>query len=168
MSTVHLKGNPVHTSGELPARGDPAPDFRVVKPDLSEVTLSDLAGKKMVLNIFPSVDTDVCALQLKNFARKLGGRDDVAPVFISMDLPFALGRFCGAEGVDNAITGSDFRHRSLADAYGVALKDGPLAGLYARATLVTDDQHVVRYVELVNEITEEPDYDAALAALDKL
>ncbi|MDF1821727.1 MAG: thiol peroxidase [Alcanivoracaceae bacterium] len=168
MSTVHLQGNPVQTSGDLPGNGDKAPDFKVVTPELDEVSLSELAGKKVVLNIFPSVDTEVCALQLKSFANKLAGRDDVAPVFVSMDLPFAQARFCAAEGVDNAITGSDFRYRSLADSYGVALTDGPLAGLYARATLVIDSGGVVRYSQLVNEITDEPDYEAAMAALDDL
>ena len=168
MSTVNLQGNPVRTAGALPTSGEKAPDFTVVTADLKEISLSDLAGKKVVLNIFPSVDTDVCALQLKSFARKLAGREDVAAVFVSMDLPFAQARFCAAEGVDNAITGSDFRHRSLAERYGVALKDGPLAGLYARATLVIDGDGLVRYSELVEEITEEPDYDAAMQALETL
>ncbi len=168
MSKVTLKGNPVKLSGRFPAVGDTAADFTVVKTDLSEQTLSALKGKKVVLNIFPSVDTAVCALQLKSFSQRLAGRDDVAAVFVSMDLPFALGRFCAAEGLENAVTGSDFRHRSIAESYGVGIEDGPLAGLYARATLVLDADLKVRHAELVSDITHEPDYDAAMQALDSL
>jgi thioredoxin-dependent peroxiredoxin len=165
MTTVTLKGNPVTLQGPLPEVGSAAPEFTVVKADLAEQRLSDLKGKKIVLNIFPSIDTGVCALQLKTFSQRLAGRDDVAAVFVSMDLPFAHGRFCGAEGISNAITGSDFRHRSIGQRYGVGIKDGPLAGLYARATLVIDANGIVRHAELVKEITEEPDYDAAMAVL---
>lgn len=168
MSTVTLKGNPVTLSGRFPAIGDTAPDFTVVKSDLSEQTLSALRGRTVVLNIFPSVDTAVCALQLKSFSQRLAGRDGVAAVFVSMDLPFALSRFCAAEGVDNAITGSDFRYRSMAESYGVGIKDGPLAGLYARATLVLDKDLKVRHAELVSDITHEPDYDAAMQAVNAL
>jgi thioredoxin-dependent peroxiredoxin len=165
MTTVTLKGTPVTLQGPLPEVGSPAPEFTVVKTDLSEQRLSDLKGKKVVLNIFPSIDTAVCALQLKTFSQRLGNREDVAAVFVSMDLPFAHSRFCGAEGISNAITGSDFRYRSLGQRYGVGIKDGPLAGLYARATLVIDENGIVRHAELVKEVTEEPDYDAALTAL---
>jgi thioredoxin-dependent peroxiredoxin len=168
MSNVTLKGNPVKLAGKFPAIGDTAAEFTVVRNDLSEQTLSALRGKKVVLNIFPSVDTAVCALQLKSFSQRLAGRDDVAAVYVSMDLPFAFGRFCAAEGVNNAITGSDFRHRSLAENYGVGIKDGPLAGLYARATLILDKDLTVRHAELVSDITHEPDYEAAMKVLDAL
>jgi len=168
MATVTLKGNPVKLKGELPHPGDKAPDATLVTGDLSEKHLSDFRGKAIVLNIFPSIDTGVCALQTKTFAQRLKGRDDVVAVFASMDLPFALGRFCASEGLDNAVTGSDFRYHQLAERYGVGIADGPLAGLCARATLVIDADQTVQYVQLVEEITEEPDYDAALAALDAL
>ncbi len=168
MTTVNLKGSPVRISGTLPAVGSAAPDFTVVTANLSEAHLRDFKGKKVVLNIFPSIDTAVCALQTKSFAQRLGGRDDVAALYVSMDLPFALGRFCAAEGVENAVTGSDFRHRSLAKAYGVGIEEGPLAGLYARATVVIDADQTVQYAELVSDITDEPDYDAAMQALDNL
>ena len=168
MTSVTLKGSPVTLQGPLPAVGETAPDFTVITADLSEQKLSDVQGKAVVRNIFPSIDTAVCALQLKSFSQRLAGRDDVAAIYVSMDLPFAHSRFCAAEGVDNAITGSDFRYRSLAQPYGVGIKDGPLAGLYARATLVIDADRTVRYTELVSDITDEPDYDAAMKALDAL
>ena len=165
MASINFKGNPINTQGDFPQVGDAAPDFKMVNTDLSEVSLSDYKGKKVVFNIFPSVDTAVCALQLKSFSQKLSGRDDVVLLFGSMDLPFALNRFCGAEGVDNAVTASDFRYNSLAENYGVKMTDGPLAGLYARATLVVDEDGKVIHAELVSDVVNEPDYDAALAAL---
>ena len=165
MAQTLFKGNPVNTAGELPAVGSAAPDFKVVGTDLSTVSLSDFAGKKIVINAFPSVDTGVCALQLKAFNEKMASRDDVALLFVSLDLPFAYGRFCGAEGVENAITTSDFRSHSFADAYGLKLVDGPLEGLLTRAVIVLDESHKVTYTELVSEITHEPNYDAAMAAL---
>ncbi|WP_077411295.1 thiol peroxidase [Marinicella sediminis] len=165
MAQINFKGNPIDTTGQFPTVGQAAPDFKLVKADLSEVSLSDLAGKQVVFNIFPSIDTAVCALQLKTFSQKAAGRDDVVMLYASMDLPFALNRFCAAEGVDNAVTGSDFRHRSLAEHYGVQMNSGPLAGLYARATLVLDANHQVVYSELVSDVVNEPDYDAAMAAL---
>jgi thioredoxin-dependent peroxiredoxin len=168
MTTVNLKGTPVTLQGPLPAVGSEAPEFTVVTADLSEQRLGDLKGKKVVLNIFPSIDTAVCALQLKTFSQRLAGRDDVAAVFVSMDLPFAHSRFCAAEGISNAITGSDFRHRGVGQRYGVGIKDGPLAGLYARATLVIDAEGIVRHAELVKDIVDEPDYDAALKVLGGL
>ncbi len=164
MSITHFKGSAVQTKGEFPAVGQAAPDFKLVKSDLSEVSLADLKGQRVVLNFFPSVDTGVCALQLKTFSHKLSGAENTALVFASMDLPFAFGRFCAAEGVDNAITGSDFRHHSLAD-NGILMSDGPLAGLYARAVLVIDESGKVVHSELVSEVTNEPDYDAAMKAL---
>ncbi len=165
MATINFKGNPVNTQGDFPQAGTQAPEFTLVNTDLSETKLSDFKGKKVVFNIFPSVDTGVCALQLKTFSAKLSGRNDVVLLFGSMDLPFALGRFCGAEGIDNAITASDFRYNSLAENYGVKMTDGPLAGLYARATLVIDEAGQVIHSELVSDVVNEPDYDAALSAL---
>ena len=164
MAQTLFKGNPVNTAGELPAVGSAAPDFKVVGTDLSTVSLSDFAGKKVVINAFPSVDTGVCALQLKAFNEKVAEKD-VILLFVSQDLPFAFSRFCGAEGVENAITTSDFRSHSFADAYGLKLVDGPLEGLLTRAVIVLDEAHKVTYTELVSEITHEPNYDAAMAAL---
>ena len=165
MATINFKGNPIQTNGDFPAVGAQAPEVKLVKTDLSEVSLADLKGKKVIFNIFPSVDTAVCALQLKTFSQKAAELDDVVLLFASMDLPFALNRFCGAEGIQNAVTASDFRHHSLADSYGVKMTQGPLAGLYARATLVLDANHKVIYSELVSDVVNEPNYDAAMAAL---
>ncbi len=165
MAKTNFKGNPIQTQGEFPQVGSSTPDFKLVKPDLSEVTLSDLKKKKIIFNIFPSVDTAVCALQLKTFSQKASQLDNVILLFASMDLPFALSRFCAAEGIDNAITCSDFRYHSLATNYGVKMLDGPLNELYARATLVLDADHNVVYSELVSDVVNEPDYDAALASL---
>ena len=166
MAQINFKGNPVETNGDFPQVGDAAPAMQLVLADLSEASLADFAGKKVVLNIFPSVDTPVCAMQLKTFSQKASDRDDVVMVYASMDLPFAMNRFCAAEGVKNAVTGSDFRHQSLADSCGVKMTSGPLAGLYARATLVLDADHQVVYSELVDDIVNEPDYEAAMQALD--
>lgn len=164
MSITHFKGSEIQTKGEFPTAGQTAPDFKLVKSDLSEVSLADLKGQRIVLNFFPSVDTGVCALQTKTFSQKLAGVENTALVFASLDLPFAFARFCAAEGVDNAITGSDFRHHSLAD-NGILMSDGPLAGLYARAVLVIDESGKIIHSELVSEVTDEPDYDAAMTAL---
>ncbi len=165
MAQISFKGTPVNTNGSLPAVGSLAPDFALVNTDLSTINLADFTGKKLIINVFPSVDTGVCALQLKAFNQKIAGKDDVALLFVSLDLPFAFKRFCGAEGIENAVTASDFRDQSFADAYGVKLIDGPLAGLLTRAVIVLDESHTVTYSELVPEITTEPDYDAAMAAL---
>lgn len=165
MATVKFKGDNIKTNGDFPKAGEKAPDFSLVGSDLSTINLSALEGKKVVLNIFPSVDTDVCANQLRTFTKKLSNRDDIALVFASMDLPFAFNRFCAAENISNAITASDFRDQSLAKNYGVKMEEGPVAGLYARAVLVLDESHNISHAELVNEVTEEPDYEAAIAAL---
>jgi len=165
MATINFKGNPVQTYGDFPKKGAYAPDFKMIKSDLSEVSLADLKGKKVIFNIFPSVDTAVCALQLKTFSQKAANLDDVVLLFASMDLPFALNRFCAAEGIKNAMTVSDFRFHSLADKYGVKMTDGPLSGLYARATLVLDENHKVVYSELVSDIVNEPNYEAAMKAI---
>ena len=163
--TITFKGTAVATKGTFPAVGDQAPDFKLVNTDLSEVSLADFAGKKVIFNIFPSVDTGVCALQLKQFANLTSKINDAVLLFSSVDLPFAFARFCGAEGIENAVTASDFRYNSLAEAYGVKMTDGPLAGLYARGVVILDESHKVIYSELVCEVTEEPNYDAAMAAL---
>ncbi|MFK8011311.1 MAG: thiol peroxidase [Marinicellaceae bacterium] len=165
MATINFKGNPIQTDGNFPELDTQAPNFKLVKGDLSEVSLEDLKGKKVIFNIFPSVDTAVCALQLKTFSQKAAQLDDVVLLFASMDLPFALNRFCAAEGIENAITTSDFRYHSLAESYGVKMTQGPLNGLYARATLVLDENHKVVYSELVSDVVNEPDYDKALASL---
>lgn len=163
MADITLKGNPFHTSGDLPAVGSTAPDFALVGQDLSESTLATFAGKTRVLNIFPSVDTPVCALSVRAFNEKAASQDNVVVMNISRDLPFAQKRFCGAEGVENAITLSSFRS-SFATDYGIEITDGPLKGLCGRAVIVVDADGKVTYAELVPEIAQEPNYDAALAA----
>jgi len=165
MATVTLRGNPIHTSGELPEVGSKAPDFTVTGGDLSDLTLEQFAGKNLILNIYPSVDTPTCAASTRAFNARAGGRDDTAVLCVSQDLPFAFGRFCGAEGIENVKTGSVFRS-SFLDDYGVKITDGPLRGLAARAVVILDGDGTVKYTELVPEIGQEPDYDSALAALD--
>lgn len=166
MATVTFKGSPVQTVGELPEPGSRAPDFRLVKNDLSEAGLEIGAGKQVVLNIFPSLDTDVCAQSVRQFNSAASERDDVAVLCISADLPFAQARFCGAEGLDNVVTLSTFRNPDFGRDYGVEMLDGPLAGLLARAVVVVGADGNVKYTQLVSEIAEEPDYAAALTALD--
>jgi len=165
MAQVTLRGNPFSTNGELPAVGTPAPSFTLTGGDLGDVTLESLSGRKVVLNIFPSIDTPTCATSVRTFNERAAGRDDAVVLCVSEDLPFAQGRFCGAEGIENVTTGSAFRS-DFAEAYGVALQDGPLAGLMARAVVVVDENGNVAHTQLVGEIGDEPDYDAALAALD--
>lgn len=164
MATITLKGNPIETSGELPAEGQKAPDFELVRQDLSTASLKDYAGKKKVLNIFPSVDTGVCAASVRKFNEKAAGREGVVVLNISADLPFAAKRFCGAEGIEGCETLSTFRS-NFADTYGARIASGPMAGLCARAVLVLDENDKVIHRQLVPEIVQEPDYDAALAAL---
>lgn len=164
MATITLKGNAISTNGDLPAVGSKAPAARFVKQDLGEATLGDFAGKTKVLNIFPSIDTGICALSVKAFHDKLGGRDDVVVLHVSRDLPFAQKRFCGAEGIENAMTLSAFRGDFARD-YGIEMTSGPLAALCARAVLVLDGNDVVMHAELVPEIAQEPDYAAAIAAV---
>ena len=162
MATTAFKGTPVQTSGELPAVGAAAPDYALTGADLGEVVRPD--GRRVVLNIFPSIDTGVCAASVRKFNELAAGLEDTSVVCVSADLPFALGRFCGAEGIDNVVTGSTFRSSFGAD-YGVTMTDGVLAGLLARSVVVLDADGKVLHTELVPEITQEPDYDAALAAL---
>ena len=164
MAEVTLRGNPIHTSGELPAVGSDAPDFTVVGADLGEITKDSLAGTSVVLNIFPSVDTPTCATSVRTFNERAAGNDDTVVLCVSADLPFAAGRFCGAEGIENVKTGSTFRSSFGAD-YGLTLTDGPLAGVLARAVVVIDPDGKVRHTELVGEIGDEPNYDAALGAV---
>jgi len=165
MATVTLRGNTVNTSGSLPAVGAKAPDFSLVKQDLSVVKLSELAGKKVVLNIFPSVDTATCATSVRKFNEKAAGKDNTVVLCISKDLPFAAKRFCGAEGIENVVTGSAFRDTAFEEAYGIKLLDSPLAGLIARSVVVVDESGKVVHTELVAEIADEPNYDAALAKI---
>ena len=165
MSSVTLKGNPVRVGGQLPQVGDQAPAFRLVGVDLADRSLADFAGKRKLLNIFPSVDTGVCAASVRHFNQDAAKLADTVVLCISADLPFAQARFCGAEGIDNVVMLSTLRGRSFLRDYGVELESGPLAGLAARAVIVLDADDTVRYVQLVPEITQEPDYAAALAAL---
>jgi thiol peroxidase len=164
MAEVTLGGNPVHTSGDLPAVGDPAPAYSLVGADLSEFDASEFAGKNVVLNIFPSIDTPTCAASVRQFNERAAGLDDTVVVCVSADLPFAMGRFCGAEGIENVRTGSVFRS-DFGSQYGITLTDGKLQGVLARAVVVIGPDGNVKHTELVPEIAQEPDYDAALAAI---
>ncbi|MEX1200176.1 MAG: thiol peroxidase [Methylophaga sp.] len=164
MATVTLKGNPIETVGELPKVGEKAPAFNLVKDDLSELQLSDIKGR-VVLNIFPSVDTGTCAASVRQFNTKATALDNTTVVCVSKDLPFALGRFCGAEGLDNVSVGSAFRSKFGED-YGVTFTTGPLTGLLSRAVVVIDENGKVIYTQQVAETADEPDYDAALKALN--
>ena len=164
MANITFKGNPASTVGQLPATGSPAPAFTLVGTDLSDVTLESLAGRQVVLNIFPSVDTGVCATSVRTFNEKAAGLENTTVVCASADLPFALGRFCGAEGIENVVAASSFRS-DFGQTYGVTLADTPLAGLLSRAVVVIDAGGKVVYTEQVPEIGQEPDYDSALAAL---
>ena len=163
--TVHFQGNPVSIAGQLPHQGDLAKPFTLVAKDLSDVALSSFAGKRKVLNIFPSVDTGVCAASVRKFNQLAGEIDNTVVLCISADLPFAQSRFCGAEGLSNVVTLSTLRGDEFKTAYGVAISEGPLSGLTTRAVVVLDGNDKVLYSELVNEITDEPNYDAALTAL---
>ncbi len=165
MAQTALQGNPVQLSGDLPAVGSSAPDFSLTAGDLSDVSLATYAGKKKLLNIVPSLDTGVCAASTKKFNDMMADRADAVALVISADLPFASGRFCSAEGITNVINLSMMRSRNFAKDYGILINDGPLAGITARAVVVLDANNQVVYTQLVPEITQEPDYDAAMAAL---
>ena len=165
MSQVTFKGSPVQVAGSLPSVGDKALAFTLTGSDLSDKGLEAFAGQKKILNIFPSLDTGTCAQSVREFNRRASELDDTAVLCISMDLPFAQGRFCGAEGLDEVVTMSAFRHPEFLDDYGVRMADGPLAGLAARTVVVLDTDNTVRHVEQVGEIADEPDYEAALKAL---
>lgn len=165
MAQITFKGNAIHTAGSLPKIGSAAPDFKVVKSDLTPVSLSDFRGRKVVLNIFPSLDTSVCAASVRRFNVEAANLKDAVVLCISRDLPFAHSRFCAAEGLDRVITGSAYQDTGFSDAYGVCITDGPLRGLFSRAVVVVDEQGKVIYTEQVPEIAQEPDYDKALRAL---
>jgi thioredoxin-dependent peroxiredoxin len=165
MANITLHGTPITTNGELPAVGSQAPDFHLVDGDLNDVKLATYAGKKKLLNIVPSLDTPTCATSTRKFNEFAKQHDDVVMLVISADLPFAQKRFCGAEGVDNVLPLSLMRTRAFAKDYGVLIEDGPLAGITARAVVVLDADNRVLHTEMVPEIGDEPNYDAALAAL---
>ena len=159
MATVTFKGNEVKTSGQLPAVGTQAPDFKLIGSGLNEISLADFKGKRVVLNIFPSIDTGVCATSVRKFNQWASNQDNTVVICVSKDLPFASGRFCGAEGLEKVITASDFRYNNFATDYGVLMTDGPLAGLMARSVVALDENGKVIYKQLVPEITQEPEYD---------
>ena len=165
MAAVTLGGNPISVAGTFPTPGDQAADFSLATKDLKDVSLAEYAGKRKVLNIVPSLDTPVCAKSTRIFNERAAGRADTVVLAIAADLPFAMARFCGAEGIENVVTLSTFRNRGFHDAYGVNITDGPLKGLTARAVLVLDANDKVLHAELVPEIKQEPNYEAALAAL---
>ncbi|MGB9430247.1 MAG: thiol peroxidase [Gammaproteobacteria bacterium] len=165
MAKITLRGNPIHTSGELPRVGAKAPDFKLTTKDLKDVSLADYKGKKKLLNIVPSLDTPVCALSTKKFNDHAKAHKDTVILIVSADLPFAMGRFCGVEHLDNVVPLSLMRDKKFAQDYGVLMQDGPLAGITARAVVVLDANDKVVYTEMVPEIANEPDYEKALKAL---
>ena len=165
MATITLGGNPVHTNGELPKTQSKATDFKLVKNDLSIASLADFTGKKLVLNIFPSVDTGTCAASVRKFNEKASQLQNTTVLCISRDLPFAQKRFCGAEGLENVVNLSDFKDGQFGKDYGLEITDGPLAGLHSRVVIVVNENGEVVYTEQVAEIADEPNYEAALAAL---
>lgn len=166
MAKITLQGNEINTNGELPAVGSQGPDFKLVDGELNDRSLADYSGKKKLLNIVPSLDTPVCATSTKKFNVYAKDRADTVMLMIAADLPFAMGRFCGAEGADSVTPLSMMRSKSFAKDYGVLITDGPLAGITARAVVVLDENDKVVYTELVPEIAQEPDYDKAIAALN--
>ena len=165
MTKIALMGQEINTNGELPKVGDDAPDFSLVNAKMNDITLGNYKAKKKVLSIFPSLDTEVCAVSTKKFNDAANENQDVAFIMVSADLPFAMQRFCKAEGTNNVDTLSTMRSRKFAKDYGVLIEDGPLAGITARAVIVIDEDNKVIHTELVAEITKEPDYNAALAVL---
>ncbi|MGL1893177.1 MAG: thiol peroxidase [Spirochaetaceae bacterium] len=165
MANITLEGNKIETVGDLPAVGTKAPDFKLVQQDLSDTTLADYKGKKVVLNIFPSLDTGTCAASVRAFNKKAAELENTVILCVSADLPFAAGRFCVAEGIDNVKTASSFRNPEFGTAYGNSYKTGPLVGLLARSVVVIDTHGTVKYTELVTETVDEPNYEAALKAL---
>ena len=167
MASVTLKGNPVQLSGELPAVGSTAPGIRLVNTALEDVALKDFAGKRKVLNIFPSIDTATCAMSVRAFNQHAKAHPEDVMLMVSADLPFAMKRFCGDEGLENVVTLSMMRGRNFAKDYGLLIETGPLAGLTARACVVLNAENQVVHAELVAELADEPDYQAAIAALNK-
>jgi thiol peroxidase len=165
MSEITFKGNKVHTNGSLPKVNSTAPDFTGVKGDLSELSLSSLNGKRVILNVFPSLDTAVCASSVRRFNKEAASLQNTVILAISKDLPFAQGRFCTTEGIDKVIPLSIFRDSTFEDNYGMLLTDGPLKGLLTRGVIIVDEAGKIIYTELVPEVTKEPNYEAALASL---
>ncbi|SEB40750.1 thiol peroxidase (atypical 2-Cys peroxiredoxin) [Tenacibaculum sp. MAR_2009_124] len=165
MATINLKGNPIETVGNLPNLNEKAPEFTLTASDLSDKKLSDFTGTKLVLNIFPSVDTGTCAASVREFNKKASELNNTKVVCISKDLPFAQGRFCGAEGIENVIMLSDFRDGNFGKEYGLEITTGPLKGLHSRCIVVIDEKGNVVYTEQVDEIVDEPNYVKALNAL---
>jgi len=162
MATVKFKGGDVQTNGQLPAVGSQAPEFTLVGSGLQEIHLSDYKGKRVLLNIFPSLDTGTCAASVRKFNKWVSEKENVVVICVSKDLPFAQSRFCGAEGLENVITASDFRYNTFATDYGVLLRDGPLKGLISRSVVAIDENGKVIYTELVPEIVDEPNYDISV------
>jgi thioredoxin-dependent peroxiredoxin len=165
MAEIIIRGNTFHTNGELPRLGSEAPHFKLTKGDLSTVTNEDLKGKNVVLNIFPSIDTPTCATSVRKFNEQASTLSETVVLCVSKDLPFAMSRFCGAEGLQNVVTASDFRNEGFESGYGLRIEDGPLYGLLARAVVVIDKEGKVSHTELVANISDEPNYDKALAVL---
>lgn len=165
MASITLGGNSINTTGNLPEKGVKAPDFKLVKSDLSSLSLGDLKGKKVVLNIFPSLDTGVCAASVRQFNAAASELENTVVVCVSKDLPFAHSRFCVAEGLQNVVSASDFKDGSFGNDYGVTIAESPLAGLLSRAVVVLDEEGMVKYTEQVPEIAQEPDYESALKAI---
>lgn len=168
MSSVKFKGNAIALNGSIPTNGSPALDFTFVKADLSEGKLSDYSNKTKVIIAVPSLDTGVCNAEARRFNQLLGAKADVVGIVISKDLPFAMKRFCETEGVANIVTGSDFRYHEFTAKYNTEMIEGPLKGLSSRAVFVVDKNNVIQFVELVEEVTTEPNYDSILAAVEKI
>jgi len=168
MAITKLKGNEIRTCGALPVVGDTAPNFLLTNNDLKDVSLQNFLGSKLILNIFPSLDTPVCSMSVRKFNSEAENLPQTKVLCISRDLPFAQKRFCGAEGLDNVITLSEMRDNDFSDAYGVGIIEGPMQGLMARVVIILDKKGTVRYVQLVPEITQEPDYEDVLNNLNKI
>jgi thiol peroxidase len=165
MASITLGGNPIHTNGELPQIGSTAIDFNLVKTDLGATTLADFAGSRIILNIFPSIDTGTCATSVRKFNEKASSLNNTKVLCISRDLPFAQKRFCGAEGLEQVINLSDFKDGSFGKNYGLEITDGPLAGLHSRVIIVIDENGSILHTEQVSEIANEPNYEAAISVL---
>ena len=165
MTKITLKGNPINTIGKLPKVGKKAPKFTLIKTDLSKVKLADFKGSKLILNISPSLDTGTCATSIRKFNKEATKLENTKVLYISKDLPFAQARFCGAEGIENVITLSDFAKGKFGKRYGLTIEDGPMADLLSRAIVIINEEGVVTYTQQVPEIVDEPDYEAALKAL---
>lgn len=163
MATITLEGNPIHTAGELPAKGKQAPDFCLTNKDMGDTRLADFAGKKIIMNVFVSIDTGICADSTRRFNEEVSKMDNTVALCISADLPFALARYCGAEGLDNVITLSAFRSPEFGKSYGLGITDGPIRGLMSRAIIIIDESGKVIYTQQVPEIAQDPDFEDALA-----